>query len=163
MYMKLMIKIHAVLMALIMVSALDSYAQSPSRAEQAVTDIVKKYEESTEVTCMTLVKGGGLEMMKMVLNKEFGKDFMKGVTSITIIDYSDASEETCATIHKEMDVFLSLLQEFDVSKKKQFAEYPYLRCFASSSESNTISDFVIALENDKSKMIMYMAGKIVTK
>lgn len=112
---------------------------------------------------MTVVKGGGLEMLKMMFNKEFGKEFMRGVTSITLIEYSDASEETCTTLHKDLDVFLSLLQEFDVSKEKQFADNDYIRCFASATESDTLSDFVIALENDESKMIMYMAGKIVFK
>lgn len=30
-----------------------------------------------------------------------------------------------------------------------------------SEESGVLSDFVVALENDKSKMFMYMAGKII--
>lgn len=128
-----------------------------------MNEIVKKHEGSHGVNCMTVVKGGGLEMLKMMFNKEFGKEFMRGVTSITLIEYSDASEETCTTLHKDLDVFLSLLQEFDVSKEKQFADNDYIRCFASATESDTLSDFVIALENDESKMIMYMAGKIVFK
>ena len=99
-------------------------------------------------------------MVKMMLKKEFGKDFMKGVTSITIIDYSDASEETCMALRKDLDAFMSILQEFDVSKEKQFADNDYIRCFASASESKVLSDFVIALENEESKMLMYMAGTI---
>ena len=146
---------------LLAATTLSSYAQTNVNVEKAVNNIVKKHENSTGVNCMTVVKGNGLEMIKMMLNKEFGKDFMKGVTSITIIDYSDASEDVCAVLRKDLDAFLSILKEFDVSKEKQFSDNDYIRCFASVSESGTVSDFVIALEDEeKSKMIMYMAGAI---
>ena len=149
------------LVVLLVTTFVNSYAQSSASVEITMNELVKKYEATSGVSCMTVVKGGGLELLKVVMNKEFGKDFMKGVTSITIIDYSDATETVCETLHKDLDAFLSLLEEFDVSEEEQFADNDYLRCFASTSESNTISDFVIALENDKSKMVMYMAGKIV--
>jgi uncharacterized protein YfbU (UPF0304 family) len=155
--------IKMVLTALLMTVFINSNAQTSASVESTVDEIVKKHEASKGVSCMKVVKGGGLELVKMMLKKEFGKDFMKGVTCITVIDYSEASEETCTTLHKDLDAFLSLLQEFDVSKEKQFADNDYIRCFASATESDTLSDFVIALENDESKMIMYMAGKIVFK
>ena len=82
------------------------------------------------------------------------------MTSITLIEYSEASEETCIALRKDLDAFMAHLKEFDVSKEKEFADNDYIRCFASESDSGTLSDFVIALENDKSKMVMYMAGKI---
>lgn len=150
----------AVVAALLLATTVSSNAQTPVSVEKTFKGIVKKYEETAGVTCIAVVKGGGLEMIKMVLNKEFGKDFMKGVTSITILDYSDASEETCTSVRKDLDAFLHILQEFDVSKEKQFADNNYIRCFASASNSGILSDFVIALENDKSKTVMYMAGKI---
>ena len=161
--MKYMIRIHTILIALFVIASVNCHAQQSQSVERTMNEIVKKHEGSQGVNCMTVVKGGGLEMLKMMFNKEFGKEFMRGVTSITLIEYSDASEETCMTLHKDLDAFLSLLQEFDVSKEKQFADNDYIRCFASATESDTLSDFVIALENDESKMIMYMAGKIVFK
>ena len=135
-------------------------AQESQSVENTMNEITKKYEANQDVSCISVVKGGGLEMVKIMLKKESGKDFMKGVTSITIIDYSDASEETCNALRKDLDIFLSILQEFDVSKEKQFADNDYIRCFASASESGILSDFVIALENEESKMLMYMAGTI---
>lgn len=156
-------KIFTVMAAMLVASAVSTHAQTSAGVEQIANEIVRKYEESPGVSCMTVVKGGGLEMIKMMLNKQFGKDFMKGVTSITIIDYSDASEETCMALRKDLDAFLSSLQEFDVSNEKQFAENDYIRCFASASGSGILSDFVIALEDDKSRMIMYMAGTILVR
>ena len=158
--MRCSVKIQTIILALFVATALSCYAQPSANVEKTVKDIVTKYEGSAGVSCLTVVKGGGLEMLKMMLNKEFGKDFMKGVTSITLIEYSEASEETCLTLRKDLDAFLSILQEFDVSKEKQFADNDYIRCFASASESGLVSDFVIALENYISMMIMFMAGTI---
>ena len=111
---------------------------------------------------MTVAKGSGLELFKTMLKQEFGKTFIKGVTSITIIEYSDAPAETCKELHQDLDLFLSLLQEFDLSKEKDFSDNSFLRCFASESEAEegTLSDFVAAIEDDKSKMLLYMAGQI---
>ena len=147
-------------MAIALATTVSINAQTSASVEKTANELVKKYEETAGVDCISVVKGGGLEMVKMMLKKEFGKDFMKGVTSITIIDYSDASEETCMALRKDLDAFMSILQEFDVSKEKQFADNDYIRCFASASESKVLSDFVIALENEESKMLMYMAGTI---
>lgn len=155
------IKIMIVLLCMIVM--FDCYAQQSSEVENKVNELVKKYDGTQGITTMTVVKGGGLEMLKMMLKKEFGKSFLKGVTSITFIEYSEAPEATCLAIRKDMDVFLSLLQEFDLSNEKQFSDNDYIRCFASGADSGVLSDFVIALESDKSKVLMYMAGKIVVE
>ena len=159
--MKIIIRI--LLALLCMTAVVDSYAQQSGEVEKKVNELVKKYDGTQGITCMTVVKGGGLEMIKMMLKKEFGKSFLKGVTCITFIEYSEAPEATCLAIRNDMDVFLSLLQEFDLSKEKQFSDNDYIRCFASSVESGTLSDFVVALESDNSKMLLYMAGKIAVE
>ena len=154
--------IRTALVAALFFCAVISQAQETSGVETAVKEIVKKYDGKDKVNCMSIVKGGGLELVKMALNKEFGKSFMKGVTSITIIDYSDASEATCEALRKELEVFSSLLQEFNLNEEKQFSDNDYIKCFASEN-SGVLSDFVVALESDKSKTIMYMAGKITVE
>ena len=138
-----------------------SFAQESSQVEKTVDAIVKKYDDVDKVECFTVTKGNGLEMLKMLFNRQFGKDFMRGVTSITVINYSDASEETCLALRKELDAFVTLLEEFNLSGEKRFADNDYVRSFASaSSETGTLSDFVVAIEKEDSKMVMYMAGEI---
>ena len=154
--------IRTTLVAALFFCAVISQAQETSGDETAVKEIVRKYDGKDKVNCMSIVKGGGLELVKMALNKEFGKSFMKGVTSITIIDYSDASEATSAALRKELEVFSSLLQEFNLNEEKQFSDNDYIKCFASEN-SGVLSDFVVALESDKSKTVMYMAGKIIVE
>ena len=159
--MKNMMKRIALLVALVLMTFVGGYAQEPSQVEKTVDAIVKKYDDVDKVECITVTKGNGLEMFKILFNKQFGKDFMRGVTSITVINYSDASEETCLALRKELDAFVTLLEEFNLSGEKKFADNDYVRSFASaSSDAGTLSDFVVAIEKEDSKMVMYMAGEI---
>lgn len=159
--MKNMMKRIALLIALVLMTFVGGYAQEPSQVEKTIDAIVKRYDDVDKVECFTVTKGNGLEMLKMLFNKQFGKDFMRGVTSITVINYSDASEETCLALRKELDAFVTLLEEFNLSGGKKFADNDYVRSFASaSSDAGTLSDFVVAIEKEDSKMVMYMAGEI---
>ena len=148
----------ALLLVMIMMTFASAYAQEPSPVEKKVGELVMKYENIEGVDCLSVVKGGGLEMM---LSKELGKSFMKGVTSITVIDYTAASPETCMSLHKDIEAFSSILEEFDVSEDESLANNDYIKSFASTSESEkSISDLIIAMENEDTKAIMYMAGEI---
>ena len=161
--MKLYIQKIALCIALALTTMVNVYAQSPSTIENKVNALVKKYENEKGVDCTTVTKGMGLNMVKMMFNKQFGKEFMKGVTSITIIDYSNASQQTCTALRKELDAFTTLLKEYNLGNEKEFANNDYIRSFASPIDDKTISDFIVAIENKDSKIIMYMAGKIKAK
>lgn len=137
-----------------------TFAQEASKVEKAVDAMVSKYEGASGVTCMNLVKGSGLEIMKTMLNKEFGKSFMKGVTRITLIEYSDASQENCNSLHKDLEVFQTLMEDFDLRNEEEFADNDYVRCFA-AEDNGALSDFIIAMEGEGAKVFMYMSGKII--
>lgn len=155
-----MMKRMALIVALLVMSFVSGYAQEPSQVEKAVNEIVNKYDGTNGVECVTVTKGSGLGMLKKMFNKQFGKNFMRGVTSITIINYSEAPEEVCQALRKEFDAFISLLEEFNLGEEKSFSDNEYIRCFAASSAPRTLSDFIIALENKDAKALMYMAGEI---
>ena len=59
------------LAALFMTSMINSHAQQTASVGKTVKEIVKKHEDSKGVTCMTVAKGSGLEMVKMMFNQEF--------------------------------------------------------------------------------------------
>lgn len=155
-----LIKRITLIIALCAMTVMTGYAQASSKVEEKFNEFVKKYENTEGVSSMSVVKGGGLELVKMIFSKELGKDFMKGVTSITVIDYSSASQEICMSLRNDLDSFVSLLEEFNLNNEEVSTGNDYLRCFAASSDSNTISDFIIAMENESTKTIMYMAGTI---
>lgn len=159
--MNLIIKIMLTLLSV--TAAADCFAQQAVDVENKVNELYKKYDGKQGITCMTFAKGSGLELLKTVLKNEFGKSFLKGVTSITFIEYSEATEDTCLALRKDMDGFISLMQEFDLTEEKQFSGSDYIRCFATGADSGILSDFIIVLESEKSKMFMYMAGKIVVE
>lgn len=147
--------------AFAMLAFVSAYAAEPTAVEIKVKEIVKKYDSEKGVSCWNFVKGRGLELIKMALNKEVGKEFMKGVTRITIIDYSDASEQTCQALRKEFEVFKTMLEEFkSKDDEKQSAEKDNSIAYAAISDDQSISDFIFSSESADSKMIMYMAGKI---
>lgn len=158
--MKCSVKIIVLFMALSIISIGGAYAQEPSKIEIKVNELVKKYDDVKGVDCMTVKKGLELKMVKMMFKKQFGKEFMKGVTSITIIDYSDAPQQTCLSLRKEFDVFNSLLQEIKIGEEKDLADIDYIRSFATKKDDNTLSDFIVVSEDNKNKVLMYMAGKI---
>lgn len=161
--MKCSVKIIVLFMALSIISIGGAYAQEPSKIEIKVNELVKKYDDVKGVDCMTVKKGLGLNMVKMMFKKQFGKEFMKGVTSITIIDYSDAPQQTCLSLRKEFDAFSSLLQEIKIGEEKDLADIDYIRIFAANKDDNTLSDFIVVSEDNKNKVLMYMAGQIKVK
>ena len=164
MSMKNLIRKVVICAALLMLSGV-VFAENPSKADVAMRELVKKYEDTKGVECVTVAKGSGLEVMKIALNKQMGISFMKGVTSITIISYDEASAEVAESLRKDLDVFTSLLEEFDMNKDKGKESKSYSRCFACVSEASEgkLSDFVIAIEDTETKMVMYMAGEIIVK
>lgn len=136
------------------------YAQEPTAAGKAIADMVAKYENTEGVDCMVVTKGNGLGMVKMALRAQLGKSFLKGVTSMTIIDYGKASEEVCESIRTDVNVFISLLEEIDLSKGGKSDEVGSLRCFAAVTDKRTLSDFVMLMENKEMKWMIYMEGEI---
>ena len=148
------------LLALCVMSMVTAYAQEPSQVETKIKEIVKQYDPVKGVDCLIVAKGSGLGLIKVMLNQQFGKDFMKGVTSITVINYSEASQETCLALRNEIEQLATLLQDFKMGDEKEFAEYSYVKSLATIVGENAISDFIVAMESKDVKTIMYMSGKI---
>ena len=158
--MKVLLKKIALQVVLTFTAVATVNAEEISQVEKKMNQLVKKYENIKGVDCTVIEKGIGLNMVKLMFNKQFGKEFMKGITGIIIIDYSDATPQTCQALRKELDAFISLLEEFKLDNEKEFAGSNYIRSFARPLDKKTISDFIIAMEDNDSKIIMYMAGKI---
>lgn len=159
-FLRIRVALLGLLLALVTINV---YAASTEEVGKAVDEIAKKYEDISGVEVIAVTKGNGLELVKMMLKKQFDKEFMRRVTSITIISYSDAAADVCESMRKDIDKFVSILEEFDLSGNKEFSQNEYVRCFAQRTESGTLSDFVVAMENDQVKSVIYMAGEIVVE
>ena len=148
------------LTALCLMTIAIGYAQEPTKAEVKMNELVKKYENVKGVDCTVVTKGRGIGIVKLMLNEQYDKDFMKGVHSITIIEYSEASDETLLALHKDLDSFKTLLEEFNLRENENYANDDYAKSFATLIDEKTISDFLIAIEDKETRMIMFMAGII---
>ena len=165
--MKNFMKRVTMLMALLMMAGSLYAADNSAKVDSAMRDLLKKYDKTEGVMSVTVTRGKGLELVKMMLNKQLGRSFMKGVKSITILTYSEASAEVCQAVRKDLDVFTSLLEEFDMKDKdsKEASKSQYSRCFVCTSEAHEgkLSDFVIAIEDEEIKTVIHMAGVIEVK
>ena len=101
--------LRVILAAIFALAGLTASAQQAVSVEESVKQIVSEFDDIKGFNCMVLSQGLQFKIVKEVFKQKFGKEFMKGVTAITIIDYSNASEQTCQALHKELDAFLSML------------------------------------------------------
>ena len=161
--MKNLVKKLLLLVAVSLVSVTAALAQEAPKAVARIAEIVAKYEKTEGVSTMVAAKGSGIALMKMMLKDQFGKMFMKGVTNISMINYSEASAEVCESLHADSETLGTLLDEVDLSDSDGTQEFDYARNYISVASETTLSDFVIAIEMGESKMMIYMAGSIQIK
>lgn len=140
-------------------------AAGPAKIEESVKAIAAEFENVTGVDCMVIQKGEGLALIKSMFNSQFGKKFMKGVTSMVIIEYTEASDEVGNAFRKKIDSFNGVLQELTLGEDES-EDGEYVRAYATIKEGgnkkeSSISDFMILIEDNESKMFMYMGGEIL--
>lgn len=143
---------------LVLASILVSWTMfaAPAKIEDSVRKLAADYEKVEGFDCLIIQKGEGLGLVKSMFNQSFGRKFMKGVTSIIMIDYSKASEEKVKEIHGIFDGFSATLEEIDLGEE-EIQPGEYLKCFG-KVEGKTVSDFMIIMEDAEGKMLVYMGG-----
>lgn len=132
-------------------------AQNPRKAMQ---DLAKKYDDSKNITSAVLVKGSGLELMKVMLRKEFSKDVIKGVDMIIIVEYADATESEADAIRSEVETLAKGLEKVEIpegEKPKANRLGTYIQV---SADGKSISDMIILMEDDEQRCVMYFGGVI---
>lgn len=153
--------IRTIVLLLTLLVGWSSHAADPVKVNAAVDKIIQKYADKEGVDHHTFVKGEGLEFIKMMLNKEFGRKFMKGVKKIVIIDYEAASAEVCSSLHDDLMVFSTLMEEYDVTEMEDYEETGYVKFFASPNDSGSLAQFLVVVEEGDDKMFMFMDGEII--
>ncbi len=133
-------------------------AEQPTNIEESVKNIAKEFEKTKGVDCMILEKGLRFGLVKEAFKAKFGKEFMKDVTSLVIIDYSKASSEVAETFRKRIDSFSAVLQELK-SGQEVVEERKYEKCYAKVDGTN-LSDMMIIVEDKESRIYIYMGGAL---
>lgn len=139
------------------------YADNANRSgKEDVMAFVDKYKAVDGFDANTFVKGEGLGFLKSMLNKQFGKSFMKGVDIVTMIDYSKVPASVRDSIRYDYDRIFSKFNEVEIpdSTKKE----AYVRClFKRQNEGSDITDFITITEDKEAGVFFYMGGLIPEK
>jgi predicted RecB family endonuclease len=130
-----------------------------------VTEIVSGGARGVDSAAAAFAREHGLKLTEFLPDyASFGRRAPL-VRNITIIDYSDAPAEICQSLRKDLDRVTSLVEQFDLTGNKDISDNDKTQCYACTSniDDGKISDFIIVIEEDKSKTIMYMEGDLVVK
>ncbi|MBO5732751.1 MAG: hypothetical protein J6R38_03930 [Alistipes sp.] len=150
-------RLKAILLAMLLLfTNADLYAHTPSEVENKVRKICEKYEDTKGVDAMIIVKGEGLEFFKMMMRKEFGKTFMKGVECIGFIEYGKASSQVADALKKELEPCYAMLEEIDLTDAKEIDDTSHIKCYIKRLDSTKLSDFMLVMEDT----VTYMSGEI---
>ena len=133
-----------------------------SSVRSSMQSMAERLDEKDGVECMVCVKGSGLEFIKLMMRKEMGKEFMKGVDMIVIINYSEAPSAKVTEIRNEVESIAKIeltQQELpdDVKEGKYMRTY-----FRKGDDGKSIHDMIIIAEDDSEKepsnIVMYFGG-----
>ncbi|MBR5845389.1 MAG: hypothetical protein IKY65_03935 [Rikenellaceae bacterium] len=140
---------------------LGAAAQPTSTGRELMTSMVEKSGEDKGVNGMVCTKGNGLEMIKLVLRKEFGKDFIKGVDMIIIIDYSKAEQQVAEVIRTQTESLSASYEQKELPE--EMTKGNYMRNFFKLNDSKeVITDMVVLVESAENKTVIYFGGEMTS-
>lgn len=125
-----------------------------------VMSFLAKYQDVKGFESQTFVKGEGLGIVKAQMGKKMGKTFMRGVTIISMVEYSEVAPQVCDSIHADYGKYFSKFLDVEVpdSSKKDIS---YSRTFLMLEEDKSaITDFITIIEDKEVKVFLYMGGEI---
>jgi hypothetical protein len=159
--MKKLLKIFLIVaLACVAPSAMAEENSSHSILSQ-VSALAAQYKGKKGVASIVIEGGSKLNMVKMVLRKEFDKEFIEGIKSFAIISYKDATEELRNEIVDDIAPIIVPLHEIDVKQKlKPNARgRGYVRL---TPNGERVSDLIIVMESPAPKLI-YLGGNFAAK
>lgn len=119
-----------------------------------ISALATKYKGKSGVGSLVVDGGGKLNMVKMILRKEFDKEFIEGIRRFAIISYKDATEELRNEIVDDIAPIIAPLTEVDV--KSQLKPNARGRGYARSlPNSQRVSDLLVIMESPAPKLIYF--------
>ena len=126
-----------------------------------ISALATKYKGKSGVGSLVVDGGGKLNMVKMVLRKEFDKEFIEGIKSFAIISYKDATDELRNEIVDDIAPIIAPLHEIDVKQKLK----PNTRgrgYVLLTPNGERVSDLIIVMESPAPTLI-YLGGNFAAK
>jgi hypothetical protein len=159
--MKKLLKIFLIVaLACVAPSAMAEENSSHSILSQ-VSALAAQYKGKKGVASIVIEGGSKLNMVKMILRKDFDKEFIEGIKRFAIISYKDATEVLRNEIVDDIAPIIAPLTEVDV--KSQLKPNARGRGYARlTPNGERVSDLVIVMESPAPKLI-YFGGDFAAK
>lgn len=136
-------------------------AQPASTGRELMTSMVEQYSQTEGVEGVVCTKGNGLEMIKLMLRKQFGKEFIKGVEEIVIIDYSKAEQQVAEVIRTQTESLSASYEQKELPE--EMTKGNYMRNFFKLNDSKQIiTDMVVLVESAENKTVIYFGGEMTS-
>lgn len=122
-----------------------------------VSSLIAKHKNNKGVMSWSCDGGIGLQSVRLMLRKEFDRNFTDAITNFAIIIYKDASTDNATKIVGDIARITSALQEIDIRDKMKKGEeaHGYVRL---TENGKTITDLLIVVEAPSPKLI-YIGGE----
>ena len=156
-----MIKNIFLTIALLVVLSASAAAQTTNAksGRERMIEFANKYSDSKEITSMVCTKGKGLDMFKLLMRGEYGKEFFKGVDIIIFVEYGDASAEQQKKVKDEVEALCKDFDKLDIPKE-DIPEGNNICTYMKFNSDKNITDMVLILEDKEDKGITYFGGLI---
>lgn len=132
-------------------------AEENSSTLSQVAALAANYKGEKGVVSIVIDGGGKLNMVKMILRKDFDKEFIDGIRTFAFIIYKDATAELRNKIADDIASIVAPLTEVDVKNKLKpnTNGRGYVRLHP---ETQRVSDLVVVMESPAAKLI-YFGGE----
>ena len=128
-------------------------------SRERMIEFANKFDDSKDVTGMVCTKGKGLDMFKLLMRGEYGKEFFKGVDIIIFVEYGDASAEQAKKVTDEVDALCKDFEKLDIPEEN-IPEGHKIATYIKLNSDKNITDMVVILEDKEDKGITYFGGLI---
>lgn len=142
-----------VIMSCVVQFALAQDSDSPTIYQQ-ITVLANNYKAEKSVKSMVCDGGVMLKTVKMMLRKDFGKEFIDNINAFAIIVYKDAKKEVADRILREIEAIASPLQQINIDDKVRAGAKA--RGFVQLTDDKTkLTDLLIISETPAPKLIYF--------
>ena len=150
-------RILCVVMALILSHSYTISAQNellPPTIYHQISTLSEKYKDEKGVKSFVATDGFRLQTVKMMLRKEFGKEFVDNIKAFAVIFYKDAKEEVVEQIVAEVEQIAASLQNvnIDAQLKPGAKGEGYVRL---SANEQRLTDLLIVMNHPSPKLIYF--------
>lgn len=119
-----------------------------------ITSLVGKYQAERGVKSLVCDDGMMLKTVKMMLRKEFGKEFVEGIKAFGIIFYGNAQKGVADAIVGKVEQIAATLQQINIDDKikPEAKARGFIRL---SDDKQTLTDLLIIMSAPTPKLIYF--------